>query len=262
MILMTSRWLGILRCLPVAAVLACGHAPGPTLDDRVFVSQTVTENGAPYELVEGTQLQLRFFESRRFGAAAGCNTLGGTHAIEAGRFVVSDAAQTEIGCEAELLHQDDWYFGFLVSRPAITVEGDTLVLEGGGKRIEYLDQEVATPDVSLAGRTWTVDTIIRDGAAMSAAWPRPATLVLQPNGVVTIDTGCNTGSGTYRVSGTRIWFADVSVTERACSGDTEQLERAVLDLLYGPQPVMWEITVDRLSLRAGDDGLDLAAGVQ
>ena len=61
------------------------------------------------------------------------------------------------------------------------------------------------------------------------------------------------------VSGSRLTFSDVSMTDRFCDGITGELEKAVLGVVYGPQPVSWEITVDRLLLRGQDVGLDLVA---
>jgi heat shock protein HslJ len=260
---MTFPLLRLAPCLPVLAALACDPKPGPepeaSLEDRVFLSQSVTEDGAPRALVDGTRLRLQFFEHPRVNASAGCNSLGGEYAIDGGAFVMTDAGQTEIGCDLELHDQDDWYFGFLLSSPSIVVDGDTLVLDGDGVHIEYLDQEVAAPDTELTGVTWTVETIIEGDIAMYTEWPMPATLVFGDDGTVAVNTGCNAGSGTYSVAGTELTFADVAVTERGCDGDTGRLESAVLGVLHGPQPVAWEVTVDRLSLRGDGVGLDLVA---
>lgn len=252
--------LGLPLLVALVGLVALGCAskpPAPKLDDRVFLSQRVTENGAPRALVEGTVLQLTFQDGQRIGARAGCNTMSGSYTITEGRLVVSGAAQTRIGCAPERLAQDQWYFGFLQSKPSIVITGDTIVLEGGGIRLEYLDQEIATPDVSLMGRTWTVDVIIEASGVSSAVWPEPATIVFGTNGVVQVDTGCNTGSGTYQVSGNQLTFAGVSITERFCEGLTGRLERAVLGVVHGRQPVTWEITVDRLVLRGQNVGLEL-----
>lgn len=247
--------------LPVLAVLACGPEPEPQagLQGRTFLSQSVTEDGAPRQLVAGTQLRLQFFESSRVSASAGCNSLDGTYAIDGDVFVLSNAGQTAIGCDPALSEQDDWYFGFLSSNPSFELDDDTIVLEGSSVRIEYLDQEVATPDAELVGPTWTVDTVIQGEIAMHTDWPSPATLVFGSDGAVEVSTGCNGGTGTYAVSDGELTFADVAVTERGCDGVTGDLETAVLGLIYGPQPVTWEITVDRLSLRGADWGLDLVA---
>lgn len=249
--------------LPVLSVLACDRdpepEPEPSLEDRVYLSQSVTEDGAPRALVDGTQLRLQFFEHPRMSASAGCNTLGGRYAIDGGELVLSDASETAIGCDSALSQQDEWYFGFLASSPAIDVGDDTIVLEGSGVRIEYLDQELAAPDAELVGPTWTVDTVIEGDIAMHTEWPSPATLVFGADGVVEVSTGCNGGTGTYSVANDELTFADVAVTERGCDGVTGELEASVLGLIHGPQPVTFEITVNRLSLRGTDVGLDLVA---
>lgn len=80
------------------------------------------------------------------------------------------------------------------------------------------------------------------------------------DGKVKVFAGCNGGEGTYRVSGKELTFESLGLTEKAC-GDplANELESAVYSLFRGPQPVTWEITVDRLSLRSKDGGLDLVA---
>ena len=260
---MTSSLRKLVPCLPVLAALACDIRPEPepteSLEDRVFLSTSVTEGGAPRALVDGTRLRLQFFEHPRVSASAGCNSLSGEYAIEDDVFVLSGAGQTEIGCDLELHDQDDWYFGFLSGSPTIMVDGDTLVLDGDGVHVEYLDQEVATPDAELVGVTWTVEAIIEGEVASVTEWPMPATLVFGADGTVEVNTGCNGGTGTYSVEGAELTFTDVAVTERGCEGDTGRLEAAVLGVLHGPQPVTWEVTVDRLSLRGQDMGLDLVA---
>lgn len=277
---MTTFVRGLAWCAPWILALGCTSKPAappttgdaepgkgkqgeatPSLDDRMFLAQKVTTDGAPRALVEGTQLSLSFSKGSGVGASAGCNWLGGRYAIEGGKLVVSDGAQTEKACDEPIMKQEDWYTAFLLASPSIVVGGDTVVLEGGGTRIEYLDREVATPDVQLVGRTWTVDTIIAGGSAQHAAWPSPATLVFEADGRVAIHAGCNGGEGTYRVTGQELTFTHASITEKACADPlARELESAVVGLLHGPQPVTWEITVDRLSLRGKDSGLDLVAG--
>ncbi|MEM7153745.1 MAG: META domain-containing protein [Myxococcota bacterium] len=250
-----------------ALSLACatvggGNGNSASLEDRTFLSQSVTENGADRPLEGGVaNLSLRFQEGSGVSGSAGCNSLSGSYSINDGVFVMTDAAQTEIGCEPALLAQDEWYFGFLGSSPAITIQEQGVVLEGGGIRIEYLDQEVATPDLALAGQTWTVDTLIDGEVASNAAWPEPATIVFGDDGTVQVNTGCNSGSGTYSVSGNELTFVDVGVTEAGCVDElAQELERVVLGLVYGAQPVTWEVTASRLTLQGEQYGLGLVGG--
>lgn len=142
---MSLTFRRLASALPSTLALACTSAPaGPSLDDRVFLSQSVTEGGAPRALVAGTQLHLQFHSDRKVSASAGCNSLSGRYVIDGGIFRLSDASESQIGCDEERLAQDRWYFGFLGSSPSIVIEGKGLVLDGKGTRIEYLDQEVAT----------------------------------------------------------------------------------------------------------------------
>lgn len=277
---MTSFLRGLACCVPWVLVLACTSKPGappastggsqdqpggskadaPQLEGRVFLSQKVTEGGAPRPLVEGTQLTLAFHEESRFSADAGCNSMSGRYSIDGGKLVIRDAMQTEMACPGRL-EQEGWYSKLLAASPSITVEADTLVLEGGGVRIEYLDRKIATPDLELVGPTWTVDTIVTKDVASHAAWPKPATLVFGADGSLTVEAGCNGGRGTYRVAGKELTFESVGLTEMDCADPlANELETAVYQLLSGPQPVTFEITVDRLSLRGKEGGLDLVAG--
>ena len=185
--------------------------------------------------------------------SAGCNSAGGAYAIEQGELVVTDMSVTEIGCDPPSRHeQDDWYFGFLAAAPSLALDGDTLVLERDGTRIEYLDREVATPDLPLVGTTWTVNTIIDGNVAIGADWTVAATLVFAEQ-TVDIATGCNSGSGAYRVIADTIEFDAVVVTEEACPDELSGgLETAVLRIVLAPEPVAWEIDVAALSLLGAD----------
>jgi heat shock protein HslJ len=229
------------------------------LDGRVFLSMRITEGGVPRALVDDTRLSLGFREGSRVGADAGCNSLGGRYAVDRAELVITNAGITKMACDDARLAQDEWYFGFLQSSPSLVLDGNALVLDGGGTRLEYLDREEATPDVELTGHTWKVDTIIQGGGAHHAAWPKPATLVFATDGSLAIDTGCNTGSAKYRLSGKELSFTSPATTKVHCESPLPNQEDALLGLLRGPQPVTWEITVDRLSLRGKDIGLDLVA---
>jgi heat shock protein HslJ len=256
---MPSRVYVFLGFLPLLG-LACDDEPASSeLSHRSFVSQEITENGSPRPLVDSTVLRLDFRESPRVTASAGCNTLEGRYALADGAFVLSDASTSVIGCDTPRHEQDDWYFAFLGSSPSLELGGDSLVLEDEGTRIVYLDEEAATPDLELVGPTWTVDTIIAGDVASHAEWPAPATLVFGSDGVADVATGCNTGTAEYRITTPgQLVFDSFSVTERGCPDQASaELEAAVLDVLAAAAPVDWEITVERLSLRTGDVGLDL-----
>jgi heat shock protein HslJ len=250
----------LLSGLLLAPALACDEeSPSWPLEDRVFLSQSVIEDGAPRPLVDDRPLWLSFDRRGEMYANAGCNHLHATYRVNEGTFVLSRFVDvTLLICDADVDAQEEWYFDFLVSRPSIVIAGDTIVLETDHTRIEYLDQEVATPDLPLAGPTWTVEMICQGVLVGGSDWPAPATLSFGRDGTVEVFSGCNSGFATYAIDREEITFAELTLTEEGCSDDAAaRLEAAVVGVLGGPQPVAWEITVASLYLDGDSDCLFL-----
>jgi heat shock protein HslJ len=245
-----------IRLTVIAVLLAgCGALPGAPLDGSEWLSTAVTEDGADRALVDGTQIRLSFADGQ-LGASAGCNTMGGGYRIENGRLVFEGGGMTEMGCDDERHAQDDWLFGFLGSQPSVAQEGDKLTLTSDGTVIAFQDREVAEPDLPLTGTTWTVDTIIGGDAASSVPNGAVATLVFTDEGRVEVDTGCNTGGGTYEVTDGTLQVGEVMTTLIGCDGAAAQLEAAVTAVLNAGE-IEYSIDAASLTLMAGDHGLGL-----
>ena len=222
------------------------------LDGREFVSTEVVG----YELVPDSQIRLSF-EGDQLGAAGGCNQLSGAWALDGDVLVVDAMASTMMACEpAALMDQDTWLSSFLTSEPVVTVEGDELTLTAGASSITLVDAEVAEPDQSLEGPTWTLESIRTPSAVTSLAAP-PATLTFSA-GQVAVDTGCNTGSGSYTATETEITFSPIALTRRGCEPLAAEQEAGVVAVLDGT--VAYEIDSDQLTLTKGDRGLIYRAG--
>jgi heat shock protein HslJ len=233
----------------------------PSLEGRDFISQEVRWDGELHQLVAGTSLRIGFDAGGpTMGASAGCNSMSGSYSVADGQFVVSDGGSTDMGCEPDLMEQEQWYFEFLSQSSAITVTEEELILDGGSIYIRYLDEEIATPDEDLVGPTWEVDTILEDGGAWHAEWPEPATLEFADDGTVAAYSGCNTGSGEYVTNGAEIQFTGLAFTEEACvDQESQYLEDAVLRTLVSDVWMSWEIDASQLTIQNGSDGLVLNA---
>ncbi len=245
-------------------LVACGDAgagSGPgDLAGRTFLSQSVTEDGVPFELVAGTQISLRFHDDGRMSASAGCNTLQGDLTISDDTFEIVGIGMTEMGCDQPLHDQDSWLAGFLESSPAWTLDGDELTLSSGGTEIVLLDREVADPDRPLEGTRWVVDTLISgtgpDGAASSMAGGTEgsAWLEIGTDGTFTASSGCREFQGTAVVNDGSVTFRDTVQTDQACAPEFEDLDSTMTTVLGGE--VEYEITAARLVL-AHPDGVGL-----
>ena len=229
---------------------------------RTFLSTSVTENGQPRPLVDGTRITLNFFkDGHRLGAQAGCNHMGGAASFQGGRLVVNDMATTEMGCDPPRHAQDEWLARFLTSKPSWAREGATLTLESDTVRIVLEDREVADPDRPLQGTKWVVDTLVEGEAASSVPAGVEAYLTVEDGKRFRGNTGCNGmgGNSVVHEATSTITFSEVITTKMACDDDRMRVERAVLGTLDGD--VAYEIDADVLRLEGpGGRGLRLRAG--
>ena len=254
---------GLLVLLAAALLAACGESDStadttvttvapPELEGHEYVSTEV----AGHELVVGSEIRLTF-DGENLGANAGCNQLGGTWSLEGDVLVVPENMRmTEMACDPALMEQDTWLAEFLTSRPTVDVANDTLTLSGGDVTLTLVDREVADPDRSLEGTEWVLQDLVSPDAVTSMATQRTPTLSFE-NGNVAVVTGCNSGSGSYEVTGQQITFGPIATTRMACDETSMEAEAHVLDVLQGT--ATYEIEADVLTLTNGDLGLTYRA---
>lgn len=247
-----------MKAAPVVALVAlltlvsgCGGgspsapAAGAELRGRTFESSAVTENGAPRALVPGTRVSLAFTDDGRLRAQAGCNTMSAPVTLAGNRLELGEFATTTMGCDAPRHDQDQWLADFLATKPTLAIDGANLTISSGSTEVTMLDRTVANPALPLEGTHWTVDTVVHGQAASST--PPGATATLDFKGdTVAVDTGCNTGSGSYQELGDKIRFGPIATTKKACEPEIMSLEQAVTTVLDGT--VTYAIDADQLTL--------------
>jgi heat shock protein HslJ len=226
--------------------------PPPALDGHEYVSTDVTGD----DLVAGSEIRLTF-DGGNLGANAGCNQLGGTWSLEGDVLVVPEnMVMTEMACAPALMEQDSWLAEFLSSRPTVDVADDTLTLSGGDVTITLVDREVADRDRPLEGTHWELDSLVSADAVSSVATERMPSLKFE-HGEVMVETGCNSGSGSYELAQQEITFGPIATTRMACDEPTMEVEAHVLNVLQGT--VSYAIEADVLTLSNGDLGLTYRA---
>jgi heat shock protein HslJ len=245
----------------VLAAAGCGGRGTPAgggdspLRGRTFLSTAITEGGKPYQLAEKSRVRLLFTDDGRLIADAGCNSMQAPVSLGGGRIEVSDLAMTAVGCPTALQEQDTWLSRFLSTKPSWKLDGSTLAVSSPTTEVTLADRKVAEPDLSLRGTRWTVDTIV-DGQVASSTPATASTSVVFDKDTVAVSAGCNSGSGSYQLSGNTIRIGDIATTRKACEPDIMSLENAVLAVLHGD--IAYEIDSDRLILKqATGKGLQL-----
>lgn len=252
-----------LLCAVAVLLVSCGDELASGSDDlsgRTFLSQEVTEDGRPHELVDGTQISVRFHEDGRLSASAGCNMLHGDLTITDDALELAGVGMTEMGCDQPRHDQDMWLAGFLESSPAWALDGDELTLSAGGSEIVLLDREVADPDRALEGTRWVVDTLISgggpDGAASSMAGGTEGDAWLEIAGdwTFTANSGCREFTGSASADEGRLTFSNVTQTDQACDAEHAEVDDTMMTIFTGE--VDYEITAGRLTL-SHPDGVGL-----
>ena len=229
---------------------------GDELRGRTFLSTDVDGR----DLVAGTELRISFNEDGTLSASAGCNQFVGELAIEDGALVVTNLGGTEMGCDPERHAQDDWFTAVLSGRPSYDVSDDGgLTLTAGDVSIDFLDREVADPDLPLIGTRWVVDTILEgsgpDGSASSVPEGAEAWVTFGADGKVSGHDGCNGFGGTYEERDQKVVITERVQTLIGCPG-LDRLTLAVAAATNGE--VGYRIQAKRLTL-TGAEGRGVSA---
>lgn len=207
-----------------------------------------------FELLETTTLRLAF-DDGNLSFSAGCNSHSGSYSLCDGRICVSNLASTNIGCDAPRHDQDEWLAAFFTSSPALEHVGAQLTLSGDEATLEFIDREVADPDRPLSGPTWSIDTLIAGGAASSVPTEASPTVAFGGDGAFEVFTGCNTGNGTYSVSGDTLALSTTAYTDAACGTEAGRSVEDHVTRVFASGQVRFEIDAARLTITRGDLGV-------
>lgn len=247
----------ILAALLLAAATGCAESggQGANLRDKVYVSASVTEQGKPRALVEGTKVELRFTDDDRLIANAGCNQMQSPVSLDGGKLSVAELAITAMGCPKPEMHQqDEWLSKLLSAKPSWRLDGTNLVLAGSDTEIVL---GVEAP-VTLEGGTWVVDGIVTSEAVSSVPGGVRATFAFK-DGRMHVDNGCNYAGGgrPYEVDGQKMTFETGPKTLIGCAPDVLTVENA-LDTALDKGEVTYKIDRNALTLtNASGAGLTL-----
>ncbi|MFD4674219.1 META domain-containing protein [Lentzea sp. NPDC058450] len=242
--------------LLVLLVAGCGaqQAGGESsLRGKVFTSTSVTDQGKPRTLVEGTKIELQFTDDGRLLADAGCNHMGGQVSTDGAKLAVADLSITDMACPAPGAgEQDTWLSKLLTAQPSWRLDGANLVVTGSDAEIVLTPEQPAT----LEG-TWTVNGLLRPDVVASVPDGAKVTITFK-NGTVAVDSGCNRNGNEvpYVLEGATIKAQLGPQTLKSC-GAVDEVEAAV-NATFETGAVTYEIERSTLTLtNASDAGVQL-----
>jgi heat shock protein HslJ len=204
--------------------------------------------------VSGTAIRLGF-RTGEVSAGAGCNGASGEYRLDGEKLVLVNLSTTNIGCDAERHAQDEWLSDLLRSRPALALSGMRLTLSGGPGTVEFLDREVASPDVPLVGTRWTGNGY-GDGQLVSGGLGMGAnTLEFGVDGTVSVFTGCQQGTGTYATSDDQITFEGLGYDDAECTDASLEIWASRVRSVLDGSAVSYSIEEMSLEVKRGNQTL-------
>jgi len=225
---------------------------GSLLSGRTLVVTSIDNGGEPWGLARDSEARFTF-DDTTMGITAGCNSLSGNYRLDGDRLIVDAIGGTEMGCPEQLMKQDAW-LASLFEVP-VTVGQDPLTFTSGNVVLRLNDREDIHPDLPVDGTHWVLDGMI-DGDAVSSV-PNGVEAWLEiAEGAVTLNTGCNQGSGTVIVGDTTLTFGPLATTRKLCKftdNGGQEVGQTMLAVLDGE--TTYSITEHSLTITKGEQGL-------
>lgn len=136
---MRQKLISILIVMTLAALLlACGTRPGPTPADGQTGGASTALEGTEWTLlslngerpIAGTELTLEFHSGNEIDGSAGCNSFGGTYAVDGNSLTITELYHTEMACTEPdgVMEQEQTYVELLRQTAGYTVTDDELTL--------------------------------------------------------------------------------------------------------------------------------------
>ncbi len=235
--------------------LSCGGRSGDSAsgDEADLAGRSfLLDHAEGFEPVSGTTVRLSFTQNE-ITFRAGCNTHTGSYRFQAGSLVVTAMGSTEMGCEPELMAQDEWLRGFMANQPGFDLDGNWLVLDRGSAVLTFLDREVADPDRTLTGQPWRIDSLLAGESASSVPGQATLSVTFRGDGTLEVETGCNTGHGEYEASDSLLTFGSMAYTKVGCASPQSSQTETHIKQVFAEGTASYRIEVARLTVER-DDG--------
>jgi heat shock protein HslJ len=194
-------------------------------------------------------------EGSTVGGIAACNHYGGELDRDGAGLSFGAMTMTEMGCDEPVMALEAAYVAALGRVEAAARDGDRLRLSGPGVDLEFA---IVPPlaDADPVGTDWVLESLILGDAVSSVVGE--ARLRLDADGTLSGSSGCRGFDASYRIDGgtleVRDWIIDMSTCDDAAADQDEHVQ-AVLE---GPMTIA--VSGDRLTLMAGERGLDYRVG--
>jgi heat shock protein HslJ len=223
-----------------------------TGDDLAGTSwQLSALNGAA--ALSGTSITLQFGDAKTASGSDGCNRYTTRYTVSGARLTFTQPmASSMMACSEEIMNQASAYQKALAETKRYTLKDNQLTLLNGQTILAVF----GVNSQELTGTAWQVTGYNNGRQAVVGPLIGPTlTAKFSPDGQVSGDSGCNTYSGAYQTTGTKITIGPLLTTKTACSGPDGVMQQEKEFLAALQSAAVYRIDGANLELRTADDAL-------
>jgi heat shock protein HslJ len=216
---------------------------------------TLLNDKAP---LAGSSISALFTSGGKLGGSSGCNQYSGSYKITGDSFqITSPLASTMMACSQELMDQETAYLSALNEVKKFSVTGDQLTFSDANNK-SLLVYKAQSQD--LAGTSWTVIAYNNGKQAVtSVVAGSNITIDFGTDGIVSGTGGCNTYTGSYKVTENQISIGPLASTRMFCGEPAGIMDQETQFLLAMETAATYKIEASTLELRTQDGALAVQA---
>jgi heat shock protein HslJ len=206
------------------------------------------------ELLPGSYITAQFTSDGKVGGSSGCNRYAGSYASSGNTLqITSPLASTMMACPQELMDQETAYLTALGEVKFYSVTGDQLTLSDANNK-SLLVYKAQSQD--LYGTSWSVIAYNNGKQAVTSVLAGSnVTAEFGSDGTLSGNSGCNTYSGAYTVTGSQITIGPLASTRMACADPAGIMEQETQFLAALQTAATYKIESTTLELRTKNGAL-------
>lgn len=198
-------------------------------------------------IIAGSEPKISFDADGKISGTTGCNRFFGGYRQTSSDVTFSGVGMTKMACMADgVMQQETAFTGILSGKTDARIDELGNLVIKGEKGISFTarplpadGEQVEYDPATLPGGAWTVEDLNRTGIIDNTV----LSLTFTENGNVAGSTGCNSLSGTYTATGTRLTFSPLVMTRRACIAPAVNAQEAKFTAAVQGE-MQWRITAD------------------
>jgi heat shock protein HslJ len=240
----------------VAKVNTPAGLPGTSWDVTMY------NNGkeAVVGLIADSKVTLNFSAAGQVNGNSGCNTYSGGFEATDNALKVGPLASTQMACDqpAGVMNQEQQYLAALQNAVTFEIAGDTLTIRDANGAMQVM-AKVNTP-AGLPGTSWMVVNYNNGKqAVVGLLAATEITLNFGADNQVNGNSGCNTYSGGYEMSGDALKVGPLAGTMMACDQPAGVMDQEQQYLAALQNAATFEIAGDTLTIRDAGGAMQVVA---